>query len=93
MSAWRLNEATESCKTVFDRAWGGEPQIIMRDEKPMVVVLSFAAYEAAKPKREPDRVQLVVKKTPVRALKSLVAKPKRALSVEEMNAAIFEGGH
>ena len=54
MSAWRLNEATESCETVFDRAWGGEPQIIMRDEKPMVVVLSFAAYEAAKPKREPD---------------------------------------
>ena len=26
----------------------------MRDEKPMVVVLSFAAYEAAKPKCEPD---------------------------------------
>ena len=51
MSAWRLSEATESCKTVFDRAWGGEPQIIMRDEKPMVVVLSFAAYEAAKPKK------------------------------------------
>ena len=42
---------------------------------------------------EPDRVQLVVKKTPVRALKSLVAKPKRALSVEEMNAAILEGVH
>ena len=42
---------------------------------------------------EPDRVQLVVKKTPVRALKSLVAKPKRALSVEEMNAAILEGAH
>ena len=51
MSAWRLNEATESCRTVFDRAWGGEPQIIMRDGKPMVVVLSFAAYEAAKPKK------------------------------------------
>ena len=51
MSAWRLNEATESCRTVFDRAWGGEPQIIMRDEKPMVVVLSFAAYEATKPKK------------------------------------------
>ena len=54
MSAWRLNEAKEACETVFDRAWGGEPQIIMRDEKPMVVVLSFAAYEAAKPKCEPD---------------------------------------
>ena len=48
--------------------------------------LDFVVYE-------PDRVQLVVKKTPVRALKSLVAKPKRALSVEEMNAAIFEGAH
>ena len=31
MSAWRLNEAKEACETVFDRAWGGEPQIIMRD--------------------------------------------------------------
>ena len=51
MGAGRLNEATESCRTVFDRAWGGEPQIIMRDGKPMVVVLSFAAYEAAKPKK------------------------------------------
>ena len=51
MCAWRLNEAKESCGTVFDRAWGGEPQIIMRDEKPMVVVVSFAAYEAAKPKK------------------------------------------
>ena len=39
MSAWRLKEAKESCETVFDRALGGEPQIIMRDEKPMVVVL------------------------------------------------------
>ena len=42
---------------------------------------------------EPDRVQLVVKKTPVRAMKSLVAKPKRALTVDEMNAAIYEGAH
>ena len=48
--------------------------------------LDFVVYE-------PDRVQLVVKKTPVRALKSLVAKPKRALTVDEMNAAIYEGAH
>ena len=48
--------------------------------------LDFVVYE-------PDRVQLVVKKTPVRALKSLVEKPKRALSVDEMNAAILEGVH
>ena len=48
--------------------------------------LDFVVYE-------PDRVQLVVKKTPVQALKSLVAKPKRALTVDEMNAAIYEGAH
>ena len=50
MGAWRLKDAQEACETVFDRAWGGEPQIIMRDDKPMVVVVSFAAYEAVKPK-------------------------------------------
>ena len=44
MSAGRLNEAKESCETVFDRAWSGEPQIIMRDEKPMVVVLSYVDF-------------------------------------------------
>lgn len=48
--------------------------------------LDFVVYE-------PDRVQLVVKKTPVKALKSLVAKPKRALTVEEMDEAIFAGVH
>ena len=51
MGAWRLKDAKESCETVFDRAWSGEPQIIMRDEKPMVVVVSFAAYEAAVPRK------------------------------------------
>ena len=47
MSAWRLKEATESCEAVFDRAWSGEPQIIMRDEKPMVVVLSYVDFRRA----------------------------------------------
>ena len=44
MSAWRLNEAKESCETVFERAWSGEPQVIMRDEKPMVVVVSYLEF-------------------------------------------------
>ena len=44
MGAWRLKDAKESCETVFDRAWSGEPQIIMRDEKPMVVVVSYVDY-------------------------------------------------
>lgn len=47
MSAWRLKEATESCEAVFDRAWSGEPQIIMRDEKPMVVVVSYVDFRRA----------------------------------------------
>ena len=47
MSAWRLKEAKESCEMVFDRAWSGEPQIIMRDEKPMVVVLSYVDFRRA----------------------------------------------
>ena len=47
MSAWKLKEAKESCETIFDRAWGGEPQIIMRDEKPMVVVLSYVDFRRA----------------------------------------------
>lgn len=48
--------------------------------------LDFVVYE-------PDRVQLIVKKTPVKALKSLVAKPKCALTVEEMDEAIFARAH
>ena len=54
MGAWRLKDAKEACETVFDRAWGGEPQIVMRDGKPMVVVVSFAAYKATQSKAEPD---------------------------------------
>ena len=41
---------------------------------------------------EKNRVELVVKKTPVTSLKSLIAKPKRALSLAEMEAAIGAGG-
>ena len=41
---------------------------------------------------EENRVELVVKKTPVTSLKSLIDKPKRALSLAEMEAAIGAGG-
>ena len=41
---------------------------------------------------EENRVELVVKKTPVTSLKSLIGKPKRALSLAEMEAAIGAGG-
>lgn len=44
MSAWAVKDAAKSCETIFDRAWNGEPQVIMRNNAPMVVVVSFADY-------------------------------------------------
>ena len=61
MSAWRLKEAKESCETVFDRALGGEPQIIMRDEKPMVVVLSYVDFKRAAVTSTASRTSWVAK--------------------------------
>ena len=59
MGAWRLKDAQEACETVFDRAYGGEPQIIMRDDKPMVVVVSFAAYRRMPEPQEQSRRSFV----------------------------------
>jgi len=41
---------------------------------------------------KPNRVELVVKKTPVSALKRIIAKPRRPLTLTEMDAAIGHGG-
>ncbi len=59
MGAWRLKDAKESCETVFDRAWSGEPQIIMRDEKPMVVVVSYVDYHRSSMTRTERRRSFV----------------------------------
>jgi len=48
MSAWAVKDATKSCETIFNRAWNGEPQVIMRDNAPMVVVVAFADYRGPK---------------------------------------------
>ena len=45
MSAWAVKDAVRSSEEVFTCAWKGEPQIIMRDDVPMVVVVSFSDYQ------------------------------------------------
>ena len=56
MSAWAVKDAVRSSEEVFTCAWKGEPQIIMRDDVPMVVVVSFSDYQrhaspVARPKK------------------------------------------
>ena len=51
MSGWALQEAEESCEAVFERAWGGEPQLILRDQKPSLVVITYEEYTSLRPHR------------------------------------------
>jgi len=48
--------------------------------------LDFVVYE------EDSRVELVAKRDSVTALKGLIGKPKRTVTLEEMDAAIGVGG-
>lgn len=41
---------------------------------------------------ETSRVELVAKRNPVTALKGMIGKPKKTVSLEEMDAAIGMGG-
>lgn len=50
MAAWALKDAEASAKEVFERAFAGEPQIVMRDGVPSLVIMAFADFEAATPK-------------------------------------------
>lgn len=50
MSNWALKDAREACETVFERACGGEPQLILHNQQPMVVVISYSQYVATQPK-------------------------------------------
>ena len=45
MAAWALKDAKESFDTVFERASGGEPQIITRGGTPLWVVVSYMDYD------------------------------------------------
>jgi len=45
MKTWALQDAKNRFSTVADRAWQGEPQVVTRRGKPLVVVISYAQYE------------------------------------------------
>ncbi len=46
MAAWALRDAKDSFETIFERAWNGEPQTVVRDGKTAVVVVSLSDYSA-----------------------------------------------
>ena len=54
MAAWALKDAKESFDTVFERASGGEPQIITRSGTPLWVVVSYVDYERKPELKKPS---------------------------------------
>ena len=52
MSAWALKDAEISCDKVFERAFGGEPQVVTRHGVPSLVVITYADFTAARQEAE-----------------------------------------
>ena len=43
---WALQDAKSKFSSVADVAWHGEPQVVTRRGKPLVVVISYKLYES-----------------------------------------------
>ncbi len=43
---WALQDAKSRFSSVADVAWRGEPQVVTRRGKPLVVVISYKLYES-----------------------------------------------
>ena len=52
MSAWALKDAETSCDKVFERAFGGEPQVVTRYGVPSLVVITYADFAATRHKAD-----------------------------------------
>jgi hypothetical protein len=50
MAAWALKDAEISCDKVFERAFGGEPQVVTRYGVPSLVVITYADFTATRKK-------------------------------------------
>ena len=48
MAAWALKDAEISCDKVFERAFGGEPQVVTRYGVPSLVVITYADFTATR---------------------------------------------
>ena len=46
MAAWSIQEAEHSAREVFQRAFTGEPQIVISNGVPSIVIISYADYES-----------------------------------------------
>ena len=65
MAAWSIQEAEHSAREVFQRAFTGEPQIVVSNRVPSIVIISYADYEshASIPKIDP-KARISAKKEP-----------------------------
>ena len=52
MAAWALKDAEISCDKVFERAFGGEPQVVTRYGVPSLVVITYADFTATRKESE-----------------------------------------
>ena len=55
---WALQDAKNKFSSVANTAWNGEPQVVPRHGKPLVVVISYNLYRSKiQPKRKKNIVE------------------------------------
>ena len=70
MAAWALKDAEISCDKVFERAFGGEPQVVTRYGVPSLVVITYADFTATRKGSECIRRGKAHVKTPLDVFRS-----------------------
>ena len=70
MAAWALKDAEISCDKVFERAFGGEPQVVTRYGVPSLVVITYADFTATRKGSECIRKGKAHVKTPLDVFRS-----------------------
>ena len=70
MAAWALKDAEISCDKVFERAFGGEPQVVTRYGVPSLVVITYADFTATRKGSECIRRDNAHVKTPLDVFRS-----------------------
>lgn len=53
---WALQDAKNKFSAVADTAWRGDPQIVTRHGKPLVVVISYDLYQSQIQKRRKKNI-------------------------------------
>ena len=59
---WALQDAKNKFSSVANSAWSGEPQLVTRHGKPLVVVISYSLYcDKIQPRRKKNIVEAFMK--------------------------------